>query len=74
MSLYSAYPDVKVYKPLDANEAVEMLFHAAGRNEPVVFSVVRPPVPVFRRGDGIGGQFRRRRSCILDENFAFCLL
>jgi transketolase len=53
MSLYSAYPGIKVYKPLDANEAVEMLFHAARRGEPVAFSVVRPPVPVFARGDGV---------------------
>jgi len=53
MSLYSAYPGIKVYKPLDANEAVEMLFHAAARGEPVAFSVVRPPVPVFRRGHGV---------------------
>jgi transketolase len=52
MSLYSAYPGIKVYKPLDANEAVEMLFHAAARGEPVAFSVVRPPAPVFRRGNG----------------------
>jgi transketolase len=52
MSLYSAYQGIKVYKPLDANEAVEMLFHAVSRGEPVAFSVVRPPVPVFRRGDG----------------------
>ncbi len=53
MSLYSAYPGIKVYKPLDANEAVEMLFHAASRGEPVAFSVVRPGVPVFRRGNGV---------------------
>jgi transketolase len=53
MSLYSAYPGIKVYKPLDANEAIEMLFHAVSRGEPVAFSVVRPPVPVFRRGDGV---------------------
>ena len=53
MSLYTAYPGIKVYKPLDANEAIEMLFHAAARGEPVVFSVVRPNVPVFRRGDGV---------------------
>lgn len=50
MSLYSAYPGIKVYKPLDANEAVEMLFHATRRGEPVAFSVVRPGVPVFHRG------------------------
>ena len=51
MSLFSAYPGIKVYKPLDANEAVEMLFHAARRGEPVVFSVTRPGTPVFERGD-----------------------
>ena len=31
MSLFTAYPGIKVYKPLDANEAVEMLFHAVSR-------------------------------------------
>jgi transketolase len=53
MSLFTAYPGIKVYKPLDANEAVEMLFHAVQRREPVAFSVVRPGVPVFKRGDGV---------------------
>lgn len=53
MSLFTAYPGIKVYKPLDANEAVEMLFHAVQRREPVVFSVVRPGVPVLRRGEGV---------------------
>ena len=53
MSLYSAYPGIKVYKPLDANEAIEMLFLAAQRGEPVVFSAVRPGTPVLRRGDGV---------------------
>jgi transketolase len=53
MSLFTAYPGIKVYKPLDANEAVEMLFHAARHGEPVVFSAVRPGTPVFRRGDGV---------------------
>lgn len=53
MSLFSAYPGIKVYKPLDANEAVEMLFHAAHLGEPVVFSAVRPPIPVLKRGEGV---------------------
>ena len=53
MSLFTAYPGIKVYKPLDANEAIEMLFHAAQRGEPVVFSAVRPGVPVLKRGDGV---------------------
>ena len=52
MSLFAAYPGIKVYKPLDANEAVEMLFHAVERGEPVAFSVVRPGAPVLKRGDG----------------------
>ncbi|HEY2013778.1 MAG TPA: 1-deoxy-D-xylulose-5-phosphate synthase N-terminal domain-containing protein [Bryobacteraceae bacterium] len=53
MSLYTAYPGIKVYKPLDANEAVEMLFHAAQRGEPVAFSCTRPGTPVLKRGDGV---------------------
>jgi len=53
MSLFTAYPGIKVYKPMDANEAVEMLFLAAQRGEPVVFSVVRPGVPVLTRGNGV---------------------
>jgi transketolase len=53
MSLFTAYPGIKVYKPLDANEAIEMLFLAAQRGEPVVFSAVRPGTPVFKRGNGV---------------------
>jgi len=53
MSLFSAYPGIKVYKPLDANEAVEMLFHAVRRGEPVVFSAVRPGTPVLKREGGV---------------------
>ena len=53
MSLFTAYPGIKVYKPLDANEAIEMLFYAAHRGEPVVFSAVRPAVPVLKRGNGV---------------------
>jgi transketolase len=53
MSLFTAYPGIKVYKPLDANEAIEMLFYAAARGEPIVFSAVRPGTPVLKRGDGV---------------------
>ncbi|MCX7670610.1 MAG: hypothetical protein N2439_11130, partial [Anaerolineae bacterium] len=52
MSLFSAYPGIKVYKPMDANETVEMLFTAAQRGEPVALSVARPPTPVLKRGNG----------------------
>ncbi|OHA15426.1 MAG: hypothetical protein A3A10_02720 [Candidatus Tagabacteria bacterium RIFCSPLOWO2_01_FULL_42_9] len=55
MSLFNAYPGIKVYKPLDANETVEMLFYAMERGEPVALSVMRPGTPVFKRGDsGLG--------------------
>ena len=53
MSLFTAYPGIKVYKPMDANETVEMLFHAARQGAPVAFSVARPPTPVLKRGDGV---------------------
>jgi len=38
---------------MDANETIEMLFHAAARGEPVALSVARPPTPVLKRGNGI---------------------
>lgn len=50
MALFDAYPGIKVYKPMDANEAVEMLFYAMDKQEPVAFSVMRPPTPVLKRG------------------------
>ena len=51
MSLFTAYPGIKVYKPLDANETIEMLFHALDKGEPVAFSVMRPATPVLKRGE-----------------------
>lgn len=50
MSLYNAYPGIKVYKPMDANETVEMLFYAMEKGEPIAFSVMRPPTINFKRG------------------------
>ncbi len=50
MSLFNAYPGIKVYKPLDANETIEMLFYAMEKGEPVALSVMRPDTPVFKRG------------------------
>jgi transketolase len=54
MSLYDAYPGIKVYKPLDANETIEMLFYALEKGEPVALSVMRPGTPVFKRGEANG--------------------
>jgi len=50
MSLYNAYPGIKVYKPMDANETIEMLFYAMEKGQPVAFSVMRPPTMNFKRG------------------------
>lgn len=57
MALFDAYPGIKVYKPMDANEAMEMLFYAMAKGEPVAFSVMRPNTPVFKRGAGAYGDF-----------------
>ena len=51
MSLFDAYPGIKVYKPLDANETIEMLFYAMVQGEPIVLSVMRPGTLVFKRGE-----------------------
>jgi len=57
MSLFDAYPGIKVYKPLDANETIEMLFYSLEKGEPIALSVMRPPTPVFRRGLSVDGQY-----------------
>jgi transketolase len=49
MSMFTAYPGIKVYKPFDAAETVEMLFYALEKGEPVAFSVTRPDTPVLDR-------------------------
>ena len=57
MSLFNAYPGIKVYKPLDANETIEMLFYALEKGEPVAFSVMRPGTPVLKRGPSADGSY-----------------
>ncbi len=53
MSLYDAMPGIKVYKPFDANETVEMLFYALEKGEPIALSVTRPDTPVLKRDNGV---------------------
>jgi transketolase len=52
MSMFTAYPGIKVYKPLDANETIEMLFYALEKGEPIALSVSRPDTVVFDRSVG----------------------
>ncbi len=51
MSLYNALPGIKVYKPTDANETIEMLFYALEKGEPVVLSVYRTEQPTINRAE-----------------------
>ena len=53
MSAFQAYPGIKVYKPFDANETIEMLFYALKKGEPIALSVSRPNTPVLDRGNGV---------------------
>jgi transketolase len=53
MSMFNAYPGIKVYKPLDANETIEMLFYAIEQGEPIALSVSRPNTAVFDRSNGV---------------------
>lgn len=49
MSLYQATPGIKVYKPNDANETIEMLFAALEKGEPIVLSLSRRETTVWDR-------------------------
>ncbi|KKS65737.1 MAG: hypothetical protein UV40_C0002G0012 [Parcubacteria group bacterium GW2011_GWA1_42_7] len=57
MSLYAAYPGIKVYKPMDANETIEMLFYALEKGEPVALSIMRPGTTVLKRGPSTSSGF-----------------
>jgi len=52
MSMFTAYPGIKVYKPMDANETIEMLFYALEKGEPIALSVSRPDTVVLDRSVG----------------------
>ena len=49
MSMFNAYPGIKVYKPFDAAETVEMLFYALEKGEPIALSLLRPDTFVLDR-------------------------
>lgn len=46
LSIFKTMPGIKVYKPNDANETIEMLFHALEVGEPIVLSLARSNFPV----------------------------
>ncbi len=56
MSLFQAYPGIKVYKPLDANDLVAMMFYAIEKQEPVILSLGRVDTPVFEHDANLATQ------------------
>jgi transketolase len=64
MSLFNALPGIKVYKPLDANETIEMLFYALEKGEPIVLSVGRSEIPVLDRARQCAGGYRIHKRCL----------
>ncbi|HRY52486.1 MAG TPA: 1-deoxy-D-xylulose-5-phosphate synthase N-terminal domain-containing protein [Candidatus Portnoybacteria bacterium] len=70
MSLFDAYPGIKVYKPNDANEAIEMLFYALEKGEPIAFSEARPGTPVFARGNGTAPAIEANNGAYVFKPFA----
>jgi transketolase len=52
-SLFKSYPGVKVFKPADANEVIEILFSALAHGEPIVLALPRGDAKVLARGGKI---------------------
>ena len=53
MATYTALPGIKVYKPMDANDCIEMLFSALEKQEPIALAVSRPGVPVYDKDSAL---------------------
>ncbi|HRY36393.1 MAG TPA: 1-deoxy-D-xylulose-5-phosphate synthase N-terminal domain-containing protein [Candidatus Magasanikbacteria bacterium] len=49
LSIFKSMPGIKVFKPNDANETVEMLFYALENGDPIVLSLARPSFQVLKR-------------------------
>ena len=70
MSLYTALPGIKVYKPLDANETIEMLFCALEKGEPIVLSISRPEIPVLSRANGVPKAIESTNGAYVYKDFS----
>lgn len=69
-SLFKSYPGIKVYKPADANEVVEMLFSALERNEPVALALPRTDEMVLPRGNGVPPAISAADGAYVYKNFS----
>lgn len=70
MALFNAYPGIKVYKPMDANETIEMMFYAMEKGEPIALSVARPDTPIFDRSKGIPPAREACNGAYVFKNYA----
>jgi len=70
MSLFNAYPGIKVYKPMDANETIEMLFYALEKGEPIALSVGRPNVPVLDRSNGVASAREANNGAYIYKDYS----
>ncbi len=47
LSAYESLPGIKIFKPFDANETIELLFKSLETKEPIILSVSRPKTIVW---------------------------
>lgn len=69
-ALFQNYPGIKVYKPTDANEVIEMLFGALAKGEPIVLALPRGAMPVLSRGHGIPEAAAAVQGAYVYKNFS----
>jgi transketolase len=69
-ALFENYPGLKVYKPTDANEVIEMLFSALAKGEPIVLALPRGAMPVLSRGHGIPEANAAAQGAYVYKNYA----
>lgn len=53
MSAFAGYPGIKIYKPADANEVIEILFASLEKGEPIVLALPRVETMVLERKRGV---------------------
>jgi transketolase len=68
-SLFKAYPGMKVFKPLDANETIEMLFYALEKGEPIILALPRIATPVLSRDNGLSDNKSCLQGAYIYKNF-----
>lgn len=69
-SAFTAYPGIKLYKPADANEAVEILFYALNKGEPIILALPRPATKIFTRSSGTNSPIQSVNGAYVYKNYS----